>query len=93
MSKWSARSYEYQQKRKWFLKRNTVCWICGQDIDQGLRYPHPMSASVDHYIPASTGHNVVDMANWRAAHLRHNQQRGADTKRRSQPPTRPERAW
>ncbi len=94
MSRWSARSRKYQQMRAAFLRTHTTCWLCRQPIDVDLAYPHPMSGSVDHHIPASTGHDVLDVGNWRAAHLRCNQSRGnRKPKGMDAPPLRPERAW
>jgi len=77
-----------------YLKANDVCWLCRQPIDTTLAWPHPMSGSVDHRIPASAGHDVLDVSNWRAAHLRCNQSRGdRKPKDAGAPPLRPERRW
>lgn len=45
-------------------------------ISHSLRYPDPMSASVDHVMPLSQGGHD-DAANKRAAHLVCNVRRGA----------------
>lgn len=34
---------------------NWICNICGEKIDKNLKYPNPMSASLDHIIPLSKG--------------------------------------
>lgn len=44
------------------------CHICRKRIRRGLRYPHPMSASVDHLVPLRSG-GLHEMANAAAAHL------------------------
>lgn len=45
-----------------------VCHLCCKKIRKTLRYPHQMSASLDHVIPISAG-GSHEMANVRAAHL------------------------
>jgi hypothetical protein len=52
------------------------CQICGKAVSQGLRWPHPMCASLDHIMPLSVG-GRHDEANVRLAHLRCNTRRGA----------------
>ena len=51
-----------------------TCGICGEPIE-GTRYPHPMSASIDHIIPISLG-GPHTLTNARATHLRCNIRRG-----------------
>lgn len=48
-----------------------VCGLCGEVIDEGLNYPHPMSASLDHIVPLSRG-GVHQLHNVQASHLRCN---------------------
>lgn len=51
-----------------------TCGICGEPIE-GTRYPHPMSASIDHIIPISRG-GTHTLTNARPTHLRCNIARG-----------------
>lgn len=45
-----------------------ACGICAALIDLGLKFPHPMSRSVDHIIPRAHG-GIDDMSNFQLAHL------------------------
>lgn len=55
----------------------TVCWLCGQWVDQTLPPNHDMARSVDHVIPRSLGGDPYARTNARLAHRLHNSQRGA----------------
>ena len=48
------------------------CGICGDPIDYALRFPDPMSPSVDHIVPWRQGGAWFDLENLRAAHFRCN---------------------
>ena len=48
-----------------FIRDGWVCQICGQVTDKRLKFPHPMSASLDHTIPlAKQGPDTPDNVNW-----------------------------
>ena len=51
-----------------FDKNNWVCGICGKKVNRKLKYPNPLSATLDHKIPLSLGgkHNKenVQLAHW-----------------------------
>jgi len=53
-----------------------TCQLCSGDVDSSLRWPEPMSASLDHVIPLSRGgeHSRV---NTQLAHLDCNVRKGA----------------
>lgn len=53
-----------------------TCQICGDPIDQALRYPDPFSRSVDHRMPISRGGPHTRL-NCQAAHLRCNMRKHA----------------
>lgn len=46
----------------------SVCHICRTAIDLALRFPHPLSLTIDHFIPISAG-GSDEMENLRPAHL------------------------
>jgi len=55
--------YEPIKKRAIFERDGWRCGICNKKVDRRLKFPHPMSASLDHIIPMSLGgphllHNV-----------------------------------
>lgn len=52
-----------------------VCGICGKPVDFGLKYPHPLSACIDHIIPVSKGGHPSDIGNLQLAHMTCNRQK------------------
>jgi 5-methylcytosine-specific restriction endonuclease McrA len=53
-----------------------VCGICNGKVDKRLKYPHPMSASLDHIIPLAKG-GTHTRDNVQLAHLVCNSKAGA----------------
>lgn len=53
-----------------------ACSLCGDDIDMDLKYPDPMSRSVDHVLPRSHG-GTEEMGNLSLAHFRCNNMKRA----------------
>lgn len=43
----------YERNKKRILATQNICGICGQPVDMSLKYPHPMSATIDHIIPVN----------------------------------------
>ncbi len=78
------------QARKRLLARTSVCALCGGYVDKTLKWPHPMSPSLDHITPRSRGGALLDPKNHQLAHLSCNSSRGNGT-RRDEPPT--SRQW
>lgn len=66
----------YRRNRDYVLKTQDVCGICGRPIDSGLKYPHPMSKSLDHIVPIKLGGHPFARDNMQAAHLMCNLQKG-----------------
>jgi len=63
-------SVDIYERDKW------ICGICGKVVDKKLRYPDPMSKSIDHIKPLSKGgQHTPD--NVQLAHLRCNLSKGA----------------
>jgi hypothetical protein len=55
------------------------CWLDGDPIDYRLRYPHPLSFSMDHAIPVRERPDLMlDPENFRPSHLDCNVRRGTD---------------
>lgn len=65
----------YQNARKKILAAQTVCGICGKTVDKRLRFPHPLSATIDHIIPVSKGGDPSDIENLQLAHWTCNRQK------------------
>lgn len=66
-----------EKNRLIILRTQNICGICGKPVDKSLRYPHPMSASIDHIIPLEKGGHPSDLANLQLAHLYCNRQKAA----------------
>lgn len=63
-----------RNKRKIYATQK-LCGICGQPVDFSLRYPNPMSKTVDHIIPINRGGHPSDLDNLQLAHLSCNRQK------------------
>lgn len=59
---------EFERNRKKILETQDVCGICGRPVDKTLRYPHPLSATVDHIVPVSKGGHPSALSNLQLAH-------------------------
>lgn len=57
------------RNRKKIYATQSVCGICGKPVDFSLRYPDPMSKTVDHIIPINRGGHPSDLSNLQLAHL------------------------
>lgn len=60
---------QYDKNKKIILRTQSVCQICGNQIDMSLKFPHPMSPTVDHIIPISKGGHPSAMDNLQLAHF------------------------
>lgn len=69
----STHRAEYKRNRKAIIAAGDVCAICGRPIDKTLKFPDPMSASVDHIIPIAKGGHPSDPQNLQLTHLICNQ--------------------
>lgn len=60
--------YEHVDVRRVYARDGWKCGICGDRVDRRLKYPHRMSASLDHVMPLSLGgsHTYVNTqcAHW-----------------------------
>ena len=63
-----------KNKKKIFATQN-VCGICGKPVDFKLKYPHPLSACIDHIIPIAKGGHPSDISNLQLAHWTCNRQK------------------
>lgn len=58
----------FEHNRKIILASQSVCGICGKPVDKSLKFPDPMSATVDHIIPLSKNGDPTDLDNLQLAH-------------------------
>jgi hypothetical protein len=70
-----AETWDGISDQKIYERDGWRCGICTKKIRQTLRYPHPMSPSIDHVIPLAHGGDDTAV-NKRAAHLHCNTSRG-----------------
>lgn len=66
---------QFEANRKIILATQNICAICGKPVDKSLKYPHPMSATVDHIIPISRHGHPSDISNLQLAHRWCNRQK------------------
>lgn len=59
----------FEKNRKKIIATQDVCGICGKPVDKSLKWPHPMSACVDHIIPLEKGGHPSDISNLQLAHM------------------------
>ncbi|MBR4406045.1 MAG: HNH endonuclease [Bacteroidaceae bacterium] len=58
----------FNANKKIILATQTVCAICGKPVDKSIKYPDPMSPTVDHIIPVSKNGDPVSLDNLQLAH-------------------------
>jgi len=59
---------QFEANRKIILATQSICGICGRPVDKSLKYPDPMSATVDHIIPISRNGDPSALENLQLAH-------------------------
>ena len=60
---------QFMKNRDIIFKTQSVCAICGNPVDMNLKWPHPLSKTVDHIIPISKGGHPSDIDNLQLAHF------------------------
>lgn len=58
----------FDRNKKKILATQDVCGICGKPVDKSLKFPHPMSPTIDHIIPIAKGGHPSDLDNLQLAH-------------------------
>ncbi len=66
---------QFDKNKKRIYATQTVCGICGKPVDFSLKYPHPLSPTIDHIIPLDKGGHPSDIANLQLAHFTCNRQK------------------
>lgn len=59
----------FRANKKRIYATQTTCGICGKPVDFSLKFPHPLSACIDHIIPIDRGGHPSDISNLQLAHL------------------------
>lgn len=60
---------EYERNKKKILMTQDTCALCGKPVDKRLKFPDPMSATIDHIIPIDRGGHPSDICNLQLAHM------------------------
>lgn len=58
----------FEKNRQIILHTQNICGICGKEVDRSFKYPHPLSATVDHIVPVAKGGHPSELANLQLAH-------------------------
>lgn len=58
----------FEANKKIILATQSVCGICGKPVDKSIKYPDPMSPTVDHIIPLAKNGDPVALDNLQLAH-------------------------
>lgn len=66
---------QFESNKKKIYMTQTVCGICGKLVDFSLKFPHPMSPTIDHIIPVAKGGHPSDLSNLQLAHFCCNRQK------------------
>lgn len=66
---------QFESNKKRIYATQSVCGICGRDVDFRLKWPHPLSPCIDHIIPVSKGGHPSDISNMQLAHMNCNRQK------------------
>lgn len=65
----------FEKNKKKIYATQSRCGICGKPVDFELKYPHPLSACIDHIIPVAKGGHPSDIDNLQLAHWTCNRQK------------------
>ena len=70
-----AHRQAYTRNKKRILATQNICGICGRPVDKSLKYPHPMSATIDHIIPVAKNGHPSSLENLQISHMGCNRQK------------------
>lgn len=66
----------FEKNKKKVLATQNICGICGKPVDKSLKYPHPLSACIDHIVPIAKGGHPSDIDNLQLTHWACNRAKG-----------------
>ncbi|HGU0235196.1 TPA: HNH endonuclease signature motif containing protein [Streptococcus pyogenes] len=65
----------FEKNKRKLLKTTNLCGICGKPVDKTLKYPHPLSAAIDHIVPIAKGRHPSALENLQLTHWQCNRQK------------------
>lgn len=65
----------YEKNKIVIFKTQNTCGICGKPVDFTIKYPHPLSPTIDHIIPINKGGHPSDIENMQLSHFSCNRQK------------------
>lgn len=75
MERYGVHRQAFEKAKKRILKEQCICGICGKPVDKTIKYPHPLSPTIDHIIPIDRGGHPSDISNLQLAHFKCNRQK------------------
>lgn len=66
---------QFESHKKKIYATQKLCGICGNPVDFGLKFPHPLSPCIDHIIPVAKGGHPSALENLQLAHMCCNRQK------------------
>ena len=82
---------QWEHNKKIILATQSVCGICGKPVDKSLKYPNPMSPTVDHIIPVAKNGDPVALDNLQLAHMYCNRMKSDKMPVETKPPAKDEK--
>ena len=75
---------EFDKNKRRILQTQDICGICGKPVDKSLKFPHPLSPTIDHIIPIDRGGHPSALDNLQLAHFCCNRQKSNGIKNQKQ---------
>lgn len=66
---------QFESNKKKIYATQNVCGICGKEVDFNYKFPHPLSACIDHIVPVARGGHPSAIENLQLAHMTCNRQK------------------
>lgn len=75
LDKQSGHRGAYEKNKRVIFKTQNTCGICGKPVDFSIKYPDPLSATVDHIVPIAKGGHPSSLENLQISHFSCNRQK------------------
>ena len=75
LDKQGAHRGAYEKNKRVIFKTQNTCGICGKPVDFLIKYPDPLSATIDHIVPVAKNGHPSDIENLQLSHFSCNRQK------------------